>query len=55
MRLQSELQRQQEFNKALKDQVDIYQSQLLAPSEHQMLIAQLFTQSKWSLYLIRDR
>lgn len=44
-RLQTDLQRVQELNKALKDQADIFQSQLLAPSEHQILIAQLFTQS----------
>lgn len=46
MRLQSDLQRVQELNAVMKDQVDILQSQLLAPSEHQILIAQLFTQSK---------
>lgn len=46
MRLQSDLQRVQELNCVMKDQVDILQSQLLAPSEHQILIAQLFTQSK---------
>lgn len=45
MRLQSDLQRVQELNSVMKDQVDILQSQLLAPSEHQILIAQLFTQS----------
>ena len=45
-RLQSEVQRLQELNKALKEEVDVYQSQLLAPSEHQMIIAQLFQQSK---------
>lgn len=45
MRLQSDLQRVQELNAVMKDQVDILQSQLLAPSEHQILIAQLFTQS----------
>lgn len=41
-RLQSELQRYQELNKALKEEVELYQS----PSEHQMVIAQLFQQSK---------
>ncbi|XP_055322389.1 uncharacterized protein LOC129578205 isoform X6 [Sitodiplosis mosellana] len=46
MRLQSDLQRVQELNSVMKDQVDILQSQLLAPSEHQILIAQLFTQNK---------
>lgn len=46
MRLQSDLQRVQELNAVMKDQVDILQSQLLAPSEHQILIAQLFTQSE---------
>lgn len=45
MRLQSDLQRVQELNAVMRDQVDILQSQLLAPSEHQILIAQLFTQS----------
>lgn len=45
MRLQSDLQRVQELNRVMKDQMDILQSQLLAPSEHQLLIAQLFTQS----------
>lgn len=45
-RLQSELQRHQEMNKALKEEVDLLQSQLLAPSEHQIIIAQLFQQSK---------
>ncbi|GAB0089892.1 Angiomotin [Sergentomyia squamirostris] len=53
-RLQSDLQRVQELNKALKDQVDIFQSQLLAPSEHQILIAQLFTQNK-ELTAAKDR
>lgn len=47
MRLQSDLQRVQELNAVMKDQVDILQSQLLAPSEHQILIAQLFTQSTY--------
>lgn len=46
MRLQENLQKVQALNRALKDQVDIFQTQLLAPSEHQILIAQLFTQSK---------
>ncbi|XP_031617693.1 uncharacterized protein LOC116337358 isoform X4 [Contarinia nasturtii] len=46
MRLQSDLQRVQELNAVMRDQVDILQSQLLAPSEHQILIAQLFTQNK---------
>lgn len=46
MRLQSDLQRVQELNRVMKDQVDILQTQLSAPSEHQLLIAQLFTQSK---------
>lgn len=49
MRLQSDLQRVQELNAVMKDQVDILQSQLLAPTEHQILIAQLFTQSKISI------
>ncbi|XP_055689779.1 uncharacterized protein DDB_G0284459-like isoform X2 [Lutzomyia longipalpis] len=53
-RLQTDLQRVQELNKALKDQVDIFQSQLLAPSEHQILIAQLFTQNK-ELTAAKDR
>uniref|UniRef100_A0A1L8E5L8 Putative myosin class ii heavy chain n=1 Tax=Nyssomyia neivai TaxID=330878 RepID=A0A1L8E5L8_9DIPT len=53
-RLQTDLQRVQELNKALKDQVDIFQSQLLAPSEHQILIAQLFTQNK-ELTASKDR
>lgn len=44
-RLQSDVQRLQEANNSLKEEVDIYQSQLLAPSEHQMVIAQLFQQS----------
>lgn len=52
MRLQSDLQRVQELNAVMKDQVDILQSQLLAPSEHQILIAQLFTQSTTSLVRI---
>lgn len=47
MRLQSDLQRVQELNRVMKDQVDILQTQLSAPSEHQLLIAQLFTQSKF--------
>lgn len=51
MRLQSDLQRVQELNSVMKDQVDILQSQLLAPSEHQILIAQLFTQSMYSSHL----
>lgn len=46
LRLQSDLNRVQELNRVMKDQMDILQSQLLAPSEHQLLIAQLFTQSK---------
>lgn len=46
MRLQENLQKVQTLNRALKDQVDIFQSQLLAPSEHQILIAQLFSQNK---------
>lgn len=46
MRLQSDLQRVQELNRVMKDQVDILQTQLSAPSEHQLLIAQLFTQSE---------
>lgn len=45
-RLQTDLQRSQELNKALKEEVDVYQSQLLAPSEHQMVIGQLFQQSE---------
>lgn len=49
MRLQSDLQRVQELNRVMKDQVDILQTQLSAPSEHQLLIAQLFTQSKKSV------
>ncbi|XP_055702910.1 uncharacterized protein LOC129801671 isoform X2 [Phlebotomus papatasi] len=53
-RLQTDLQRVQELNKALKDQADIFQSQLLAPSEHQILIAQLFTQNK-ELTAAKDR
>lgn len=48
MRLQSDLQRVQELNCVMKDQVDILQSQLLAPSEHQILIAQFFTQSTFN-------
>lgn len=52
MRLQSDLQRVQELNSVMKDQVDILQSQLLAPSEHQILIAQLFTQSKLIFFLL---
>lgn len=52
MRLQSDLQRVQELNSVMKDQVDILQSQLLAPSEHQMMIAQLFTQSMYRLQTI---
>lgn len=52
MRLQSDLQRVQELNCVMKDQVDILQSQLLAPSEHQILIAQFFTQSKFRLLLL---
>lgn len=47
IRLQSDLHRVQELNCVMKDQMDILQSQLLAPSEHQILIAQLFTQSKF--------
>lgn len=43
-RLQSDLQRYIECNKALKEEIDVYQSQL--PSEHQMVIGQLFQQSK---------
>lgn len=46
MRLQYDLQRVQELNCVMKDQVEVLQSQLLAPTEHQLLIAQLFTQSK---------
>lgn len=46
-RLQSDVQRLQEVNKALKEEVDVYQSQLLSPSEHQMVIAQLFQQSEY--------
>lgn len=46
LRLQSDLNRVQELNRVMKDQMDILQSQLLAPSEHQLLIAQLFTQSE---------
>lgn len=47
-RLQSELQRYQEMNKALREEVDLLQSQLLTPTDHQIIIAQLFQQSKWS-------
>lgn len=46
MRLQYDLQRVQELNCVMKDQVEVLQSQLLAPTEHQLLIAQLFTQSE---------
>lgn len=53
MRLQSDLQRVQELNRVMKDQVDILQTQLSAPSEHQLLIAQLFTQSKSLLIAYR--
>lgn len=45
MRLQSDLTRVQELNSVMKDQMDILQNQLREPSEHQLLIAQLFTQS----------
>lgn len=45
-KLQNEIHRAQELNRVLRDQVDVLQSQLLAPSEHQILIAQLFTQNK---------
>lgn len=45
MRLQSDLLRVQELNRNLKDQLEILQSQLTTPTEHQNLIAQLFTQS----------
>lgn len=51
-RLQSDCRRLQELNRALKDQVEILQNQLLAPSDHQLgrtqqdvLISQLVTQS----------
>ncbi|KAJ6633005.1 Angiomotin-like protein 1, partial [Pseudolycoriella hygida] len=54
MRLQSDLQRVQELNRVMKDQVDILQTQLSAPSEHQLLIAQLFTQNK-ELSAAKDR
>lgn len=54
-RLQSDLQRYQELNKSLKDEVDVYQSQLVSPSEHQILIAQLFQQSKWIGMLSRQK
>lgn len=47
MRLQYDLQRVQELNCVMKDQVEVLQSQLLAPTEHQLLIAQLFTQSNF--------
>lgn len=54
MRLQYDLQRVQELNCVMKDQVEVLQSQLLAPTEHQLMIAQLFTQSMpyyfWSLF-----
>lgn len=46
LRLQENLQKVQTLNRALKDQVDIFQTQLLTPSEHQLLVAQLFTQNK---------
>lgn len=44
-KLQNEIHRAQELNRVLRDQIEVHQSQLVAPSEHQMLIAQLFTQS----------
>lgn len=44
-KLQNEIHRAQEVNRVLRDQIEVHQSQLLAPSEHQILIAQLFTQS----------
>lgn len=44
-KLQNELHRAQELNRILRDQIEMHQSQLVAPSEHQILIAQLFTQS----------
>lgn len=50
VRLQTDLQRVQELNYVMKDQIDILQSQLLAPSEHQILIAQLFTQSTFEAF-----
>lgn len=36
----------------MKDQMDILQSQLMAPTEHQLLIAQLFTQSNYFFKII---
>lgn len=41
--------RLQEMNKALKEEVDVYRSQLMAPSEHQL--AQLFQQSETRIIL----
>lgn len=56
-RLQSDCRRLQELNRALKDQVEILQNQLLAPSDHQLgrtqqdvLISQLVTQSNFLYY-----
>lgn len=48
LRLQSDLHRVQQLNKVMKDQMDILQSQLMEPDEHQVLIAQLFTQSMYT-------
>lgn len=46
VRLQCDLKRVQDLNRVMKDQMDILQNQLMAPTEHQLLIAQLFTHSK---------
>lgn len=53
-RLQSEFARAQELNRALRDQNEVLQTQLQAPSDHQILIAQLFTQSKFFSYFFES-
>lgn len=49
-KLQNEIRRAQEVNRVLRDQIEVHQSQLMAPSEHQVLIAQFFTQSTYNIH-----
>ncbi|XP_055375706.1 uncharacterized protein LOC129608304 isoform X1 [Condylostylus longicornis] len=46
IKLQDNLEKVNAMNRALKDQVDVLKTQLLAPAENQILIAQLFSQNK---------
>lgn len=49
---EKDLQHVQQLNCFMKDQIDILQRQLLAPSEHQKLIAQFSTQCKQNIFCL---